>query len=307
MWKVKIWLLIILSCLTVGCQFQEPSKPNTAYEVPRLTEPVNQTLREAPIREVFVDPAQFLAGNSVSHKKISSQAVAGVVNHHVLAADLLAEFFKSLKLASPNITTFVILSPDHFSRGHGISLSNLAYVTPAGTVQINRQMFQTLKNMGYYDGTSRRLFENEHGAGALMPFIAREFPGAEVVPIFLRSDVSLKQAEQLGRDLSALQSDGLMLILSSDMSHFLDWKTALARDERTLDWLENMNFERLKKASDANTDSGSSFAVLEIYLAEIDVQKKNSNYAFQLLSHKSSLDYGQDPGNVTTYITGIWY
>lgn len=254
-----------------------------------------------------MDPKQFLVSDAVSHKDLVAKPLAGVVNHHVLAIDLLAEFFKSLKRSRPDIKTFIILSPDHFSRGHGISISSLAYATPVGAIEVNQDFFESLKNLGYADGTSARLFENEHGVGALVPFVAREFPEADIVPIFLRSDISLKQAYKLGQDLAGFKSDDTMLLLSSDMSHFLNSDVARDRDGQTLDWLENMNFDQLKKATDANTDSGSSFAVLEAYLERVNSGKVLRDYAFQVLSHKSSLDYNQDPGNTTTYITGIWY
>lgn len=305
---IKHLSLIALVCLSAGC-FQPQNQAQTVLvnSVPRLTAVVNQSLQAEPIGGGFVDHARFLASDFAGHKNIISKPVAGVVNHHVLAMDLLAEFFKSIKQSRPDIKTFIILSPDHLSRGHGISLSNLAYSTPAGTVEVKNDYFQSLKNLDYYDGTSARLFEDEHGVGALVPFIAREFPNADVVPVFLRSDISLKQARQLGQDLSLLVSGDSMLIISSDMSHALDSNKASARDRQTLEWLERMDFDYLIKATDANTDSGASFAVLAAYLADLDPEKQISDYAFQLLSHKSSVDYNQDPGNVTTYITGFWH
>ncbi len=300
--------LIALVCLSAGCLENRSQTPIVSVNsIPRLTVPINQSLQAEPIGGGFVDPARFLVSDFVEHKIITSKPVAGVVNHHILAMDLLAEFFKSIKQSRSDIKTFVILSPDHFSRGHGISLSNLGYSTPAGTVLTNGDYFQSLKDLGYADGTSGRLFEDEHGVGALVPFLAREFPDAGIVPIFLRSDVSLKQAHKLGQDLSLLMSGNSMLIISSDMSHALDSSKAPARDRQTLEWLERMDFDYLKKATDANTDSGASFAVLAAYLADLDPEKQISDYAFQLLSHKSSLDYNQDPGNVTTYITGVWH
>ncbi len=305
---IKHLSLIALVCLSAGCfEPQDQARTVSVNSVPRLTAAINQSLQAEPIGGGFVDPARFLASDFADHKNISSKSVAGVVNHHVLAMDLLAEFFKSIKQSRPDIKTFIILSPDHLSRGHGISLSNLAYSTPARTILTNDDYFQNLKNLGYYDGTSARLFEDEHGVGALVPFIAREFPSADVVPVFLRSDISLKQAHQLGQNLALLISGDSMLIISSDMSHSLDSNKASVRDEQTLGWLENMDLDRLKIATDANTDSGASFAVLAAYLADLDSEKQISDYAFQLLSHKSSLDYNQDPGNVTTYITGVWY
>jgi AmmeMemoRadiSam system protein B len=223
-----------------------------------------------------------------------------VVNHHVLAADLIARFFKTLKASRPDITTFIILSPDHFSRGRGMSTSRLSYVTPAGTVDVAAF---NVTSTALWDGTASRAFEQEHGVGALAPFVAREFPQAKIMPIFLRADVRPEDASDLGKALAASSDDKTFVIVSSDMSHFLREEDARAHDVDTIAWLKSGQWDELETATDKNTDSAVGLSVLHAYL---DAESASVSRRFTLLSHKISTDYVADQINTTSYIVGFW-
>lgn len=236
---------------------------------------------------------------------LQGKPLAGVINHHILAADLMARFFKTLKKARPDIQTFIILSPDHFSQGHGISTSQLPYVTPAGDVAVRVPWVKELKRSGVWDGTESRAFEDEHGVGALVPFMAREFPQAQVLLIFLRSDLKPEATEDLGRRLAALADDKTFVVVSSDMSHYLKEADALKRDADTLQWLKHDQWDKLASATDKNTDSAMGFSVLQSYLKTTPLLKGGRG-DFVLLSHKISTDYVADKSNTTSYIVGVW-
>ena len=231
--------------------------------------------------------------------------MAGVINHHILAADLVARFFKTLQTVHPGIETFIILSPDHFSQGRGISMQELNYVTPAGEVATNQLWLSELKKTGAWDGTESRAFENEHGAGALVPFIAREFPKAKILPIFLRSDLSPDKSQELGKALAKLADDKTFVVVSSDMSHYLKESEARRHDDETISWLQQNQWVKLSAATDQNTDSAVGLTVLHSYFATTPLIKGGRG-DFVLLSHKLSTDYVADTKNTTSYIVGFW-
>ncbi|MFA6161676.1 MAG: AmmeMemoRadiSam system protein B [Patescibacteria group bacterium] len=304
-----VFIALTLACVFSGCgksqNHVEPVK-SIKQEVTSTALTMERPTSSIPISTVFIDPQAFNATNALKPFALKGSPIAGVVNHHVLAADILAQFFKTIKTTRPDFETFIIISPDHFSRGRGVSTHGLTYVTPAGDAVVRKRWVFELGKIGVWDGTDKRAFENEHGVGALVPFIEREYPQAKILPLFLRADVKLDQAKQIGEALAKLSDEKTFVVVSSDMSHGLKEFDAAQRDVETLQWLRNGNWDRLTSATDKNTDSAVGFAVLHAYLQKKLPLGKGGQGGFLLLSHKQSTDYVADPTNVTTYISGVW-
>jgi len=315
---IKITMLTIVSAwFLVGCGTNKPQALQVKSLKSQVTEAATSTAVVEPIANTFVDPVRFRDTSRLLPWKFAGYPIAGVVNHHTAAMDLQAKFFKTLKSVRSNIKTFIILSPDHFQRGPGISAQRLPYSTPSGLVTCN---FKLATVSSVWDGTASRAFEKEHGVGALAPFIAREYPGAAVMPFFLRADAPRDQLIALGDELARLSTTSTFILVSSDMSHGLTDAEARKHDKETLSWLENNNWTKLENATDANTDSGPAFTVLHEFFSKRKTPlpplnkgvtkdplvKGGIKGGFEPLAHALSTDYGGDAKNVTSYIVGFW-
>ncbi|MDD2786324.1 MAG: AmmeMemoRadiSam system protein B [Patescibacteria group bacterium] len=304
-----VFITLTLACVFSGCgrnQNQAEPVKSIKQEVISTALTMERPTSSIPISTVFIDPQAFKATNALKPFALKGSPIAGVVNHHVLAGDVLAQFFKTIKIARPDLETFIIISPDHFSQGRGVSTHGLTYVTPAGDAVVRKRWVFELEKIGVWDGTDQRAFENEHGVGALVPFIEREYPQAKIMPLFLRADLPLDQAEKVGEELAKLSDGKTFVVVSSDMSHGLKRDDASKRDAKTLRWLRDGDWDRLESATDKNTDSAVGFAVLHAYLQKKLPLGKGGQGGFHLLSHRQSADYVADPTNVTTYISGVW-
>lgn len=315
-----VMLALVPAWFLVGCGTPEKTPEDVrGTEVKNATDTpsgIASTTSVLPIPNKFVDPARFAASNAMAPWTHTGKPVAGVVNHHVLGSDLLAGFFKTLKQDQPEIRTFIILSPDHFAVGEDISTSALDYATPQGLLANRQKQAKKCEingivsglYVGYatrtadlicvWDGTDKRAFENEHGVGALAPFIKREFPDSKIVPIFLSRTASADRLRKLGQALKSF-GPGTFVIVSSDMSHYLRLEQSQERDRQTLRWLGKGEWKPLENATDKNTDSASGFTVLRKYLSD-------SKTVFKLLKNSTAYDYSHDELNVTTYIVGFW-
>ena len=314
--SIKLTMLTFVSAwFLVGCGTNKPTFQVTSSTL-QVAEGTSTATVIEPIANTFIDPVRFRDTERMAPWKYDGYPIAGVVNHHTAAMDLQAKFFKTLKSVRPDIKTFIILSPDHFRRGSGIATGQLPYATPSGLVSLNLQL---LTNSSVDHGS----FKEEHGVGALAPFIAREFPGAKIVPFFLRSDAPRDQLVALGDELAHISSTSTFVIVSSDMSHGLTDMEARKHDNETLSWMASNNWKELEKATDANTDSGPAFIVLHEYLSKSEnppaplsqggssgtknpLVKGGNEGGFDLLFHALSTDYGSDPKNATSYIVGFW-
>ncbi|MBU2566988.1 AmmeMemoRadiSam system protein B [Patescibacteria group bacterium] len=230
---------------------------------------------------------------------LEQKPIAGIINHHVLAADLQAKFFMSLNSSRSDIENFYIISPDHFSAGSGVSCHQANYSTVFGVVESDVEKVDLLTDVGcrLYDGY---FFNNEHGVGSLMPYIKFYFPEAKVVPIFIHIDIPRKNLIQFGKDLQSVVSGDDFIIISSDMSHYLTDEKARINDKMTRSWLAENNWDQLKFATDAFTDSAGGFALLQGFFSTKAVIFEEMDYAI-------STEYGADPNNTTSYINGFYY
>ncbi len=237
-----------------------------------------------------------------SASKIPGRALAGVVNHHVLAADLIAHFFLTLKASQPGIKRFVVISPDHFKQGSSpVSTHDRPYDTPDGMVQIDTSATQVLVMSGSANFENGAMFEREHGVGALMPFLKHEFPAATVVPIAVRGTMDKQRARAFGQELSIIVDDKTFVIISSDMSHYLTEDAALKNDVTTMEKLGELDEKFFILAKDDHIDNGTALVIL---MGLFDAEKIKPS--FQLISHSISSHYGGDKNYTTSYITGVW-
>ncbi len=248
------------------------------------------------IEPVFVDNTQFAYTATVVAKEIQNYPIAGIVNHHSLAMDLQSRFFKSLKLSRSNIKTFIIISPDHFLMGGDVSTHAFPYITQAGTV-----ISQALPLEGIYEARNVRTFAKEHGVGALAPFIAREFPEAQIIPLFIRPEVGSEMLKKTAFTIKQLMNEDVFIVISADMSHYLEDKQARKNDNITMNWIKNNEWEKLSSANDDYTDSGQSFKLLHYLFMEMNLEPK-----FNLLDYAISTDYGADKKETTSYINGYY-
>lgn len=218
---------------------------------------------------------------------------AGVVNHHALASDLLAGFFRSVKRCQPKTKTFIILSPDHYH----ISRSVLAtHAQPYRSQGINMQVKVASISLAT---EQPMLFEREHGIGALVPFISHEFSDATIVPIMVRADLSRQEQAVLVDWLRLeMKKPGTFVVISADMSHYLDAKTALSNDMETKRALSGLDVAFFERATDDFTDNGVSIASVLAALG--------SKARFTLMGESISNAYKGSSGFTTSYLVGFW-
>lgn len=281
---------------SVDQQALRPSTGRSGRGDPAPTYPPIDTLH-------FLDLPRFFAASQIPAPTIPSTGlvVAGVVNHHVLAVDLLERFAKGLRAARPDAKRIIILSPDHFHAGRAaLSTHVRAYQTPSGLVPIDEEAVQYLSEHGVAVD-NEGMFENEHGVGALVPFLHRAFPDLRLIPIAIRGETDDEALVRLAHTLVPLLDDETLIVVSADMSHYLKEDVALKNDEQTLRWLQALDAKAFDTATDDYVDNGSSFVVLAHTLEE-----RHQKPRFTLFDHNISSHYAGSPDNTTSYLTGVW-
>ncbi len=258
----------------------------------------------------FVTPADFKAGcggaapvaEAVNKSLAGRPLLAAVVPHHLAAGHLAAGLFSFLSADPPRVV--VLVGPDHFRAGPRVGVSLASWRTMAGTVETDADLVEALLGAGLAQDAAQAQ-DGEHSVGALMPFLRHYLPGAKVVPLTLRGDVSYEEAVALGRfirgwaegaaaggtgdgvdggggnavaggaEASGCRATGpgvggVLVVASVDFSHYLSRAEADANDALTLQALQRGDWPTLFALGSGYLDSPGSLAVAFAFAGRTD-------------------------------------
>ena len=221
----------------------------------------------------------------------------GIVSHHLLIRELIAEYF-SLLADESDPGTIVIIGPNHRSRGKDeIAASRLTWVTPFGPVLADRSRLAGLLSAEIVRW-NEDAFYDEHSIGSLVPFVRAYFPKARIIPLIVRADADsalmIRLAEWLEEHLDATD----LVIGSIDFSHGMPSRQASLEDVQSLKILKSVDEARWRKV---HADSRKTILLL-LHLAQVLGARD-----FEVVHHTNSgilLGAPRDP--CTSYINAIF-
>jgi AmmeMemoRadiSam system protein B len=189
----------------------------------------------------------------------------------------------------------VILSPRHFPVGSSpIAFSPLDWETGLGRVAADRALADRLRRAvgAAWDPWS---FHGEHGVGSLLPFIAKRFPRARVVPIVLEIEGRKADAlAELGRALAAeaMRNKGIFVLVSADFSHHAGPELTAERDGRSRAALLGLDS---RTARDIYSDDPAGIRAL---CEMLDILGRRGG---EILRHATAQDLVGEREDVTSY------
>lgn len=131
--------------------------------------------------------------------------------------------------------TIVVLSPAHRHTFDGIALSpDPVARVPTGDIPLDTSARDMLleADLAHLRAAAH---EGEHGIETQLPFLRALHPGASILPLV----IGRASADEVARVVDFLHDwIAPLFVLSSDLSHFLPLRDALARDARTAKLLE---------------------------------------------------------------------
>lgn len=285
----------------------------TAVLVPVLTatdvavrpdngEPAPKTAYRPTHASLFFDPVTFYRGVEAAEStpRMEGSVYGGVIPHHWLPAHLITGFFRGLAENDPP-DTVVLLGPNHTNAGSArVLTSNLAWETPFGLAEPDREFVGRLVEQGLARVEPARLTA-EHSVAGIMPAVKYYLPEAQVVPVILSGDVTPTEALRLGEALAGLWTDDTVIVAAVDFSHYLVRAQAARHDAATLTLLEELDADALFALDNAYLDSPSSIAVL------IAAMERLGAHRFILIENTNSgALQGDELAPTTSYVMGYY-
>lgn len=126
----------------------------------------------------------------------------------------------------------VILGPAHFDDPHGIAFpETAAWSTPLGAVPVDHDLAARLADAGVAHADDRA-HRRDHAIEVQLPFLQRLLPeGWTVLPLAVHGT----SADEVADSLDLLVDDDVLVVCSTDLSHYYDDPSARRLDRRTAD------------------------------------------------------------------------
>jgi poly-gamma-glutamate synthesis protein (capsule biosynthesis protein) len=226
------------------------------------------------------------------------KVLAGVIPHHLLAADLLAEYYSNLE--GVEYDTIILVGPNHFNAGQSKVISSLKdWQTPFGILKSDNGLLKKLLEKNRKINIEENIFIKEHSIMNEVGFIKKTFPEAKFIPLVLRFSLAPAEAEKLAEDLFALAPEKKILLLASvDFSHYKNSQTASAHDQESIAAISNFQYDDIYKL---DIDSPASIYTLTKY-------SQLAGAEFKLLNNSNSAILSSQPEltSTTSYVTGYF-
>ena len=163
---------------------------------------------------------------------------AGYVYSGMVAAHLYARIAED---GFPQ--TFVILGPNHTGRGSGMAISTEDFETPFGTVKVDKDLAKALrKDIIDVDDEAHRF---EHSIEVQLPFLQYFRTSFKFVPICMGFQ-DYDSAVSVGKTIrDAIKGRDVVVIASTDMSHYVAKDVARKKDGMALDAIKAMDSKGL--------------------------------------------------------------
>jgi AmmeMemoRadiSam system protein B len=208
--------------------------------------------------------------------------VAAVVPHHDIAGFMLSGLFS--RLSRQEVETVIIVGPNHYERGGKILTSKASWETEFGDVYPDKKIIQSFVESGLVEFDDEALQE-DHSISGLLPMLSYHMPNVKIVPIMLSAKNSTVEIDRLNKKLNVIMTDKkIVLVASSDFSHYLNQVDAEKKDQTTLEIIKSFDYEKLYGLGNDNLDSPASVATFLL------AAQKRGDGRIHVVNHANSTD-----------------
>jgi len=206
------------------------------------------------------------------------QEVHGIIVPHAgysYSGKIAGKTFSYLRGA--NHKKAVILASSHYIRMRGLAKHNKPYwTTPIKKTKISEEGIKAREED----------LSKEHAIGNQVPFL-QKIGFQEIFPLVVGS-ITLQEAKKIAE---ILDNGKNIFVISADLSHFSDYETATEKDKKTIEIIQNLDFNRI-----GQLDSCGIFPILvAMNLCQINGWKP------KLVEYKNSGDITGEKKSVVGY------
>lgn len=247
------------------------------------------------------DPKRLLSMIVAFLDKVPPQGLEGelaglVVPHAGYAYSGQVAAYAYAQLRGKSISKVVIVSPVHRTHPGRFAATDKAYYeTPLGLVPLDADLITAVEHSIDLNRVSR---DTEHSLEIQLPFLQHLLGDFALTPIMM-GEQNWESAAELGRALAeAVGKETVLLIASTDLSHFHRYELATQLDQVVLDHISAYDPEGL--ARDLATGKCEACGGGPVMAVMVAARELGANHA-ALLKYMNSGDVTGDRSSVVGY------
>jgi len=200
-----------------------------------------------------------------------------------------------LVLTKNQFSKVIILAADHHvGFNNGVISDVTAYETPLGRIKLHDDASKLRRQSEIFQALPAS-DQREHSLEVVLPFLQRYIGDFELVPIVLGPC----HPGRIAASIDPLLDPDTLLVVSSDLSHYLSYADAKAKDTETINMILNLEADKLLRHK--NTACGIRPILILINLARLH------GWQPVLLHYSNSGDTAGDRSKVVGYAAIAFY
>ncbi|MCS7164215.1 MAG: AmmeMemoRadiSam system protein B [Thermodesulfovibrio sp.] len=233
------------------------------------------------------------------------EAIGAVCPHagYVYSGSVAGSVYSKLK--SKEI--FIIIGPNHTGYGPNVSvMAEGEWEIPLGSMKINSEVARKIIEKSPYAEDDIKAHLHEHSLEVQLPFIYKLNPKAEIVPITLKM-LSVRDCLSLAQSIATSVEelnikDKIILIASTDLSHYLPDDMARKVDSLVVEKIKNFDPEGLYNTVIKHNISMCGFipTTVMLYTTKLLGAKE-----VQIIKYATSAEVSRDYDKVVGYLGAI--
>lgn len=164
---------------------------------------------------------------------------------YLYSGPIAASAYARLAPARDIVKRIVLLGPSHYEMFDGLAATEAtAFATPLGAVPVDTAAIAEIRSRLPQVSVRDGAHADEHALEVQLPFLQVVLADFKLVPLL----VGEARDEEVAAVIEALWGgDETCFVISSDLSHYLDYATAQTTDSETARIIESLNAQKLRE------------------------------------------------------------
>lgn len=185
--------------------------------------------------------------NKAKIPEIKDEIFALILPHagYIFSGQVAAYGFKAIK--EKEFETVILIGDSHYERFDGVSIWEKGeWETPLGRVKIDEDLAEKIlkKSQRFFVRDSAHLFE--HSIEVQIPFLQKILKKFKILPIIFGSE-NEDWGDLAGAILNTIKTKKVLIIASSDLSHYPPYEIAQKADLETINEILTVDPEKFAK------------------------------------------------------------
>ncbi|NOG59181.1 MAG: AmmeMemoRadiSam system protein B [Proteobacteria bacterium] len=161
---------------------------------------------------------------------------------YIYSGQIAASVYSNLVKLKTKITRVVLLGPTHRVYVRGLALpGNTHFASPLGNVPVDTDSLKNISTHPFVQFLDEA-HEQEHSLEVHIPFLQKVLNNFVLLPVLV-GDATPEQVATILEELWG--GDETLIVISSDLSHYLDYETACKTDNDTTHLIEKFDYKNI--------------------------------------------------------------